>query len=315
MPLFSAAKARNERLIFVKNVPTYVPEEEIAALFAPYNPISIKNVYKDSSITTIVVAFRSKPDAARAQHDIDKTRLGSAEIKVEVYEQRRSLRYIRDQGQANRASINPEKEQKEQPGHLGPEGDSPSFPPLPPVSVKPLNTGPQNNTWAHVAGTRAARIATKAPPSPVPATPTKAGNTTQTTNLPPTPTATPHIPIAVPRKLFAPATPGEPLQPQTDSSPPIGGAVLHSLGDSTPDGIPILSPATLLSPSIQPRPETEMEYKIRRWGEIMGCAQNNNTLLGEANVPVGPLETTLRIRERHCRDCVFCMKREGRWRG
>lgn len=153
MPLLSAAKAPNERLIFVKNVPTYVPEEEIAALFAPYNPISIKNVYKDSSITTIVVAFRSKPDAARAQHETDKTRLGSAEIKVELYEQRRSVRYIRDQGQANRASISPEKEQNEQPGHLGPEGDSPSFPPLPPVPDKSHNAVLQTNTWAHIVST------------------------------------------------------------------------------------------------------------------------------------------------------------------
>ena len=115
MPLLPGTRASNERIVFVKNVPSYVPSDQIAELFAPYKPLSIKNIYKGSSITTIVVGFGSRSDAVRAQRNTDGKSLGSAVIKVEMYEQRRSLRYIKGQEQANLASSAGEKRKRKKP--------------------------------------------------------------------------------------------------------------------------------------------------------------------------------------------------------
>ena len=69
MPLNNGAKAANEHLIFVKNVPGYIETDELKRMYESYNPTSLKNVYPNSNVTTIVVGFRTKAEAARF-HDI-----------------------------------------------------------------------------------------------------------------------------------------------------------------------------------------------------------------------------------------------------
>ncbi|USP79517.1 uncharacterized protein yc1106_06791 [Curvularia clavata] len=293
MALLPGSKASNERLVFVKNVPSYVPQEQIAKLFSPYHPISTKNIYKGSSITTIVIGFRSASDAARAQRTTDGKSLGNAVIKVEMYEQRRSIRYLRDHGHTNLPSeADEEVDETERPGKGFTPKEAPAhFPPLYPAPVKIPSTAPQGNTWARIASNQRAQGATNAPaitPADEERTPVS------------TPVATPRIPTAMPIKPFD-------VKHQTpDSSPP--AAV--SLGNATPDAI-------FIPPDIPPSPEdmrteTEIEYRIRRWGEILGWAQSSSSDVAQSmqSEPFEPLDTTARIQHRHARHCAFCMRRE-----
>ncbi|KAL6154225.1 hypothetical protein ACJBU6_07503 [Exserohilum turcicum] len=301
MPLLPGTRASNERLVFVKNVPSYVPEDQIAELFAPYKPLSIKNIYKGSSITTIVVGFGSRSDAVRAQRNTDGKSLGSAVIKVEMYEQRRSLRYIKGQEQANLASSAGEEEGPEQHEEEDKEEEEeeeeaqeearPYFPPLEPVRIKTPNAIPRGITWARIAGTQFAQGAISTPAN------LKADDA-QTPSS--TPIRTPQTPVDMPIKPFNPK----------DQAPDSPSPAPMSLGDATPDAIFV--PPTLDALS-NADGESEAEYGLRRWTEILGWAQNNtgdNTYATHA--PAEPFGTTARIQYRHSRDCAFCRKRERR---
>lgn len=296
MSLLPGTRASNERLVFVKNVPSYVPEEQIADLFAPYNPISIKNIYKGSSITTIVVGFGSRSDAVRAQRNTDGKSLGSAVIKVEMYEQRRSLRYIRGQEQSNLVSSvaedEPEQVQEEEEEEEEAQEARPYFPPLEPVPARAPNAIPQGITWARIAGNLFA--------TPAVNTPANANADDEHT-----PASTP---IITPETLAA--MPIQPLKPKTQAPDSPSPAPPISLRDSTPDAIFV--PPNVDSSSSNTDVESETEYGIKRWGEILGWAQNNTGDSYDTHAPFEPFATTARIQFRHGRDCAFCKKREGR---
>ncbi|KAI4674282.1 uncharacterized protein J4E84_010657 [Alternaria hordeiaustralica] len=297
MPLNNGAKAANEHLIFVKNVPGYIETDELKRMYESYNPTSLKNVYPNSNVTTIVVGFRTKAEAARAQEETDQTRIANVILKVEMYNQRQSVRYLRDQGQASRPLGMAEQDE---PGYFDEpaQEDAPVFtPPLEPYVARDPAAAPQGTTWADIAGNRAA---------PVKHT-TKLEGTDSPATVPSTPNFTPRMPIAVPQKL-------PPGQPQPGSSPPPAAV---SLGHSTPEALTIPPAVTDVSTDSgsEATDETdENEEHDRMISDIaiwQATAQWANETVGyqSPGQQVEPLDTTARIRQRHCRDCVFCQMR------
>jgi hypothetical protein len=295
MPLNHGAKAANEHLIFVKNVPGYIGTDAIRGIFEKYNPMSVKNVYPNSNVTTVVVGFRTKAEATRAQEETDQTRLSNVVLKVEMYNQRQSVRYLRDQGQANRPLGMVKDDEAEYFDEEPSQEDAPvSTPPLEPYVARDFTVAPQGTTWADIAGNRLAPVK-EAP---------KMGGADSTTTAPCTPTSTPRMPIAVPQKLFAPS------HQQSETSPPPAAV---SLGYSTPDAVAI--PPPLSGRSTDTSSTDEMEERVRKFGEIVNwqavtqwATESSN--YRDARGEVEPFDTTARIRARHRRDCLFCRKRE-----
>jgi hypothetical protein len=297
MPLLDSPKAPDEHLIFVKNVPGYVGTDTIRSMFDKYNPTSVKNVYPNSNVTTVVVGFRTKAEAARAQEETDQTRLEHVVLKVEIYNQRQSVRYLRDHGQPNRP-LGAAKE--DEPGYLNakPAQEEASIftPPLEPHVAKDPATAPRGTTWADIAGNRHAQV------KEVP----KAGAADSPATGPSTPTSTPHIPIAVPRKLFAPGH-------RNANSPPQAAL---SLGHSTPEALAIPpSPSARSTDTSTASTTDEIGARVRAWDNIASWqAVTQWAIESSSHQPtrysVEPLDTTARIRARHCADCAFCRLRE-----
>jgi RNA recognition motif-containing protein len=290
MTLLHGTRVSNERLIFVKNVPSYVPDDQIAELFAPYHPVSFKNIYKGSSITTIVVGFRSTGDAARAQRETDGKPLGSAVIKVEIYEPRRSIRYLREHEQAKIPLDVEEEDDTELPGEeIVPKEVSTHFPPLYPAPVELPSTAPQSTTWARIASNQRAQGVTNAPAI------TKADEAHTPAS---TPIVTPQIPIVVPVEALEP----EPQALQPSSSPSV------SLNNSITS---VMSAPPAHDDSSDGNEETEIGYYARKCHEILGWAQHSSNNIQEMQLGLGePADTTVRIRYRHCGGCTFCKMRE-----
>ena len=101
-------RSQNAHLIFVKNVPGDLAHEGIPKLFGEYKPLVIKNIYPNSSVTTMVLSFRSHAEAIRAKEGGQDKRLGNAMLRTEMYEDRRSIRFNRGQGQAQGKANNNE---------------------------------------------------------------------------------------------------------------------------------------------------------------------------------------------------------------
>ncbi|KAJ5063541.1 hypothetical protein J3E74DRAFT_287830 [Bipolaris maydis] len=278
MTLLPGTRVSNERLIFVKNVPSYVDDDQVAELFSPYRPVSYKNIYKGSSITTIVVGFRTTGDAARAQRETDGRCLGSAIIKVEMYEQRRSIRYIRDHGN-NSTPWDVEQEEgyeAEQPDEeVPPKEVTTNFSPLYPAPVKLSSTATQGTTWAHIASNRYTQGVTKEPAiikadsAPSPAS---------------TPIATPQISTAILVK---------PIEAEAQDSPPSSPVVVVSPGDTTI--VATSEPLVRDEPSSDGTHEPQTEYQIMRWSGILKWAQHvgNDGTQEMQSGPVAPIDTTL----------------------
>lgn len=297
MTLLSGTRASNDRLVFVKNVPSYVADNQVAELFSPYRPVSYKNIYKGSSITTIVVGFRTMSDAARAQRETDGRCLGSAIIKVEMYEQRRSIRYIRDHGYNSTPwDVEEEEEEEceaEQPDEeVLPKEVTVHFSPLYPAPVKLSSTATQGTTWAHIASNQRIQGVAKAPAI------TKADSVPSPAS---TLIATPQISTAIPVK---------PIEPEAQVAEPSSPVVAVSPGDTTT--IAISEPPTRDEPSSNGTHESETEYQIMRWSGILRWAQHSGSdgIQEMQSRPFVPIDTTVRIRQIHCRDCAFCKSME-----
>ena len=106
-------RSQNSHLIFVKNVPGDLANEGIPKLFDEYKPLVIKNIYPHSSVTTMVLSFRSRAEAIRAKEGGQDKRLGNAVLRTEMYEDRRSIRFNRGQGQAKGKANNNESDDTE----------------------------------------------------------------------------------------------------------------------------------------------------------------------------------------------------------
>ena len=144
----------NEHLVFVKNVPSDLAKKNmIPKLFAQYNPIGFKNVYPHSNITTVVVTFATRREAARAQEETDQTRLENVILRVEGYKKTRSVRYLRDKGQAIRPLGTVEEDDTEDSEEDYAEEEPPAYnPPPEPVAAKDPKIASTGITWAHIAG-------------------------------------------------------------------------------------------------------------------------------------------------------------------
>ncbi|KAG9187599.1 hypothetical protein G6011_05470 [Alternaria panax] len=296
MPLPHVSKAPNEHLIFVKNVPGYLATDEIRILFAKYNPASVKNVYPNSNVTTVVIGFRTKDEAAHAQAGTDQTRLAHVILKVEMYNQRQSVRYLRDRGQVLRPRG---AAQDDEAGYfdeeLGQEEGSVFTPPTELYVAKDPITAPQGTTWADIAGNRRALV-DEAP------TMLEVDSLATTES---TPISTPHLSIAVPQELFAPG-----LEHKNFSHTP---PAVVSLGYSTPEALAI--PPPLSSRSTTTSSADDIGKRVRRLGDITSwetVAQWANESSGHkpARFPAEPLDTTARIQAMHCRSCAFCQLRD-----
>ena len=88
--------------IFVKNVPAFMAKKAIPDLFARYNALHCKNVYPTGFTTTIVVSFQSPADAELARQETDGMRLENIILHVEAYDDQRSIRFLRDNRRAHR---------------------------------------------------------------------------------------------------------------------------------------------------------------------------------------------------------------------
>jgi hypothetical protein len=297
MPLPRSNKATNEHLIFVKNVPGYLATDEIRSLFAKYNPASLKNVYPNSNVTTVVIGFRTNEEAVRAQAGTDQTRLAHVILKVEMYNQRQSVRYLRDQGQTTRPRG--AEHDEEEPGYFDEEPtqeDSPVFtPPLEPHTARGSTFAPQGTTWAEIAGNRRALVE-EAPTTPE----VDSSATTEST-----PISTPRMPVPVPQKLSAPG-----LEQKSSPIPPPAAV---SLGNSTPEALAIPSPH-IVDDTKTPHTD-QIEERVRRLGDITSwdsVAQwaYENSSQQSAQLLADPFDTTARIQKRHCQNCAFCQLRD-----
>ncbi|EUC30343.1 hypothetical protein COCCADRAFT_104123 [Bipolaris zeicola 26-R-13] len=297
MTLVAGTRVSNERLIFVKNVPSYVADDQVEELFSPYRPVSYKNIYKGSSITTIVVGFRTTSDAARAQRETDGKCLGSAIIRVEMYEQRRSIRYIRDHGYNSTPwdveEDEGEEEYEEEPyEEVPPKEATAGFSPYYPAPVKLSSTAAQGTTWAHIAsrqhtqGVTNAPAITKADSAPSPAS---------------TPIATPQIPTVIPVK---------PIEAEAQVTQPSSPVAAVSPSNNTT--IAISEPAAHDEPSSDGAHEPESEHQVMRWSEILRWAEHSSGdgIQEMQSRPYVPIDTMVRIRQVHCRDCAFCKSME-----
>ncbi|CAA9966059.1 hypothetical protein PTMSG1_09418 [Pyrenophora teres f. maculata] len=113
-------KSQNAQHIFVKNVPGDLAREGIPRLFHEYKPTAIKNIYPNSSVTTVVLTFRSPTEAIRAKEGGHEKRLGNAVLRTEMYEDRRSIRFNRGQGQA-KGKANAKEEDEAEDAEEAPE--------------------------------------------------------------------------------------------------------------------------------------------------------------------------------------------------
>jgi hypothetical protein len=289
MPLPRSTKAPNEHLVFVKNVPGYLATNEIRSVFARYNPASVKNVYPNSNVTTVVIGFRTKDEAARAQAEADQTRLAHVVLKVEMYSQKQSVRYLRDQGQTHRPRG---AAHEDKPGYFDEE---PVFTPLPePHTPRNPTAAREVTTWADIAGNRCA------PTNQTPTIPEVDSSATTES----TPISTPRMPTAVPRTLFA-----ADIKHRSSTLPPPAAV---SLGYSTPEAITIPPPDSTHSTNTSFTDEIEVQVgrlgDIASWETVAQWAPESR-LHQSTRFPAEPLDTTTRIRARHCRNCAFCRMR------
>lgn len=298
MPRPFTTKFKDEHHIFVKNVPAALGISAVPRLFEQYEPTRIKNVYPTSNITTIVVTFGTYEEAEQAQEDIDGTRIDNVVLRVEMYDKRRSLRYLKDTGTRNtprRSTHRPHFAQVEEEYEDEYEGDGEYEEP---VYVRPAATQPQvspgTTTWANIVGNNRGNGMA---PLPAPA------NAVQPRD--PTP-------------MFAPANDHN-AEYANDIHEPVGPHNNDNATQSEHGSIEVLPPswetASLADSTTSP---TDSEL-IRITQEIVPILEAEAKAQAQAKtkevprtsivVPWESFDSTERLVQRHCRDCVFCQKR------
>lgn len=196
MTRVSGSKASNRNLVFVKDVPQYMAKTTIPDVFAKYNPISAKNIYPRGKTTTIVFIFRTRYDASQAQEATDQQKLDGIILRVEMYRQQQSMRYLRqnqvdnslpdDAYNGNNAD---DYEEEEAWGETTLDNGIIDKNLVPPQS---LNTTPQKSIWAGVVAN-----VQETPSVYMPDFPGSAGQDTPSTTII-TPASIPRIYAATP---------------------------------------------------------------------------------------------------------------------
>jgi hypothetical protein len=274
--------AKDEHLIFVKNVPAYLATEVIPKLFARYRPDRIKNVYPKSDITTVVVGFETHEKAARAQQDTDGMRLESVVLRVEMYSKHRSVRYLLEERAKSQSPGATEDEYEEEY-----EDNCEEELPVQPQYVLPFARKPQDgtapSTWAHVAGTERHTGMMPLPPPPGPARIEEFPMLAEQK----APSATP-IKVAVPRIKVA-----------RDSN-----NATSTLGST--EGVPSNVSSTKVA-SYDGDAEQNQTTEKRK-----AAAKVNKAVLDSIFAPWEPINTSQRISQGHCQNCTFCQMRMRR---
>ena len=280
MPRPQHTRAKDEHLIFVKNVPADLATGPILDLYSRYEPLRIKNVYPNSDITTVVVSFRTLDEACYAQEDTDGMRLDNVVLRVEMFSKHRSVRYLREERNTHRplgAVDEGYEEGPEDPPAYVPEAayaihmDFPNFPALQDKGA---------STWAQIAKkTRPPGMTPLPAPAAPPLHPIVAKEAVMSTQKPS---------VATPCLTTAPETDDAPSEP------------------ALTDDISLPSPITSSTEVASYEGDGEDDHMSKGQPHIV-----KEKVLPRSSIiaPWEPIDSTEGIRQRHCRDCVFCQMR------
>lgn len=270
MPRAHTTKFKDEHHIFVKNVPADLGIAAVPRLFEQYKPTRIKNVYPTSNITTIVVTFATYEEAEQAKEDIDGIRLDNVVLRVEMYDKRRSLRYLKETRTTHRPRLGYVEEEYDD--DYEEEEEEPEVPVYVRPSGTPRQGSPGITTWAGIVGND--HCTGMAPLSAL-------AHAVQTEY--PTPVNEGHRAKQTIEQLPSHVDDGVPLSE-------------HGSLD-------------VLPPSTETTSTTDSEPK-RKTGKQLLCIRSPGTFKRTSIfVPWESFDSTERIVQRHCRDCAFCKKR------
>ncbi|KAF2027134.1 hypothetical protein EK21DRAFT_91789 [Setomelanomma holmii] len=294
------AGLRDEHLIFVKNVPNSI-SSSIPTLFAPYSPLRVKNVYPHSDITTIVLGFRTQAAASIAQQETDGMRWENVVLRVEGYSKMRSVRYVREERGRGRprgavggeeAGQEWEEVYEDEDGQQsGPELEYETvFPDVAPAVKRDVGGA---TTWAQVAKQTRRLSRTHAADRLV----------AESSRL--DAVVDEHLDEAVPSPMKA--GPRAPTPSDWEASQ-------HEEDDAderwsntaTPGAIHSHSPTASSSDFAGYAGDIEDNRKTTKVSNVPEAAPAAPTSLF---APWEPIDTSERILLLHCRDCLFCQKR------
>ncbi|CAO2647651.1 Nn.00g085730.m01.CDS01 [Neocucurbitaria sp. VM-36] len=273
-------KVPSQHLIFVKNVPTYLAKCTIPEIYNGYGALGVKNVYPDGSITTAVVSFRTFKDAVRAQFETDGMRLDNVILRVELYNKQRSVRIIREIGSTKRPLgdimedyENAQEEEGYNTGSKQTPFDRNVASTLPHDAIK-------DTTWAHVVANNK--------PTPTTVNQPKAHR------------------VVLPGKAAPRVTAGAPHVQLTHKSTPVYPH-WSRISDEDPSSDSRTVPSPTAKDSNTPD-KTDFEgdglrdQLVEATTKAVGVPQDENAL--------ETIDTTERIRRRHCKLCFFCQLRK-----
>ncbi|KAH7069730.1 hypothetical protein BKA63DRAFT_420949 [Paraphoma chrysanthemicola] len=275
-------KAKDEHLIFVKNVPTYMTKRAVPDLYAPYQPIRIKNVYPNSDITTVVLGFRTEREANQAQEHTDGFRLENVVLRVESYSKHRSIRHIREERNTNRplgaVDDDEEVEAEEQP-ESRPDSDYEVVFPLLVGQAQQDITGA--TTWAQIA--KQNRLSKARPVEP--------RNTTR-------------LRRAKVSEKVKESTIAEPTATPLQTSNGNDDSTSSRTGEA--DALHPDSPVASSEDLNGYEGDVEDNKKMKNAPAVRREAQVTRSSIF---APWEPINSSERIHQRHCRGCVFCQMR------
>jgi hypothetical protein len=275
MPRTSDLGAKEEHLVFVKNVPADLATATIPDLYARYKPLRVKNVYPKGDITTIVLAFRTFETASQAQQDTDGLRLDNVVLRVEMYSKHRSIRYLREVRTSSRPlNVVDEDDDAEVEESLAYSMEDGYRSPI--EQVYQGNTGA--TTWAQIV-----RHDRQRDTKPLPATAVASRQQCSTTAEEAT-IWTPTTTIAVPRI---------PAVPKTDDE--------HS-GIARTDETSLGSSYTSSARIVGYQGDVEGNCQTKRLAADNPATKESSSIFALWE----PIDTNERIRQHHCRDCTFC---------
>jgi hypothetical protein len=276
--------AKDEHLIFVKNVPAYLATEAVPELFARYRPDRIKNVYPKSDITTVVVGFATQEKASQAQQETDGMRLENVVLRVEMYSKHRSVRYLQEARTKSQPTSAAEEDYEEL-------DECEEVIPAEPEYVLPFARKPQEgsgpSTWAQVAGTD--RKTDMIPP--------------------PLPGVAPLTEFPTPSEQRASPKPEPPIKvavPRIDTARNTDNAT-STLG-STDDVLPHSSNASSTKVASY---DGDVEDTAKT-GEQATTTKPDQPVRDSIFAPWEPMSTSRRMSHLHCRHCTFCQMRMRR---
>ncbi|KAH7381398.1 hypothetical protein DE146DRAFT_285297 [Phaeosphaeria sp. MPI-PUGE-AT-0046c] len=278
MPRASTTKFKDEHHIFVKNVPADLGTAAVPNLFEHYKPTRIKNVYPTSNITTIVVTFATHEEAQQAQEDIDGMRLEHVVLRVEMYNKRRSIRYLKETRNTHRPHqgyVEEEDYDEDYEEEYETEYKEEVKRCAKPVATYALPFGPARQdsptTWARIVGKSRG---TGMDPLPAPAVSAQSGGPSLMNGA-----------------------------ECTEQSPEVAMPHQDNEAASTDH-----SSADVLSPSSETSSSTDAEPDQKTPNHLLD-AKPDTAVRASIFVPWESFNSTKRIVQRHCRDCAFCKKR------